>query len=180
MNSLKKLLLVIASTGLAGYAVAVEQARDPGTQAAAVTGQADSLGASRASIAPASMNGHGSPVQANYRMASVVPVIKYTPADAGAWSTHAAISAARPHSSANGGGMKLEVNRPTDGTRIGLLAAANVAGVAAPQTVRADATPRGFRFPLAAMPEPTEWMQLLCGLVVAGFIARRRTNVGVG
>ncbi len=64
-----------------------------------------------------------------------------------------------------------------DGNRIGARAAASVGGVAAPQTVRADTTSRGFRFSLAAMPEPTEWMQLLCGLVVAGFIARRRTNV---
>jgi hypothetical protein len=178
MNSLKK-LLVIASMGLASSAVAVEQARDPGTQAAAATGQADSIGASRASIAPASMNGHDSRARANYRMASVAPV-KYAPADAGARPTHAAISVARPHSSAYAGGMKLEANRPADGTRIGLAAASNVGGVAVPQTVRADATLRGFRFPLTAMPEPTEWMQLLCGLVVAGFIARRRTSVAPG
>jgi hypothetical protein len=177
MKSLKKLLLVIASMGLAGSAAAVEQVRDPDAHAAA--GLANSMILSRASVVPASMNGHGSPAQANYRMASVAPV-KYTLADAGAWPTHAAITVARPHSSANAGGMKLEVNRPADGTRIGLPATSNVAGVAAPQTVRADTTPRRFRFPLAAMPEPTEWMQLLCGLVVAGFIARRRTNVGVG
>ncbi len=174
MNSLKKLLVLIASMGLGGSAVAVEQTRGPDTLAAAVSGQAGSIVASRVSISPASMNGHGSPVQEKYRMASVVAV-NYAPADAGAWPTRAAISGARPHSSANAGGMKLEVDRPADGTRTGLLAVPNAGGVAAPQTVRADATPRGFRFP--AMPEPTEWMQLLCGLVVAGFIARRRTNV---
>jgi hypothetical protein len=65
-----------------------------------------------------------------------------------------------------------------DGGRISARAAANTGGVAAPQTARPDATLRGFRFP--AMPEPTEWMQLLCGLVVAGFIARRRTSVAPG
>jgi hypothetical protein len=179
MNSFKKLLVLIASMGLGGSAVAVEQTRGPDTSAAAVSGQADSIVASRVSISPASMNGYGSPVQEKYRMASVVAV-KYTPADAGTRPTRATISGARPHSSANAGGMKLEVDRPADGTRIGLLAAAGVGGIAAPQTVRADAALRGFRFPLAAMPEPTEWMQLLCGLVVAGFIARRRTNVGAG
>ena len=177
MNSLKKLLVLIASMGLAGSAVGVEQTRGPDTLAAAVAGQSDSPGASRVSISPASMNGYRSPAQANYRMASVTPV-NYTLADAGTWSTRAANSGVRPQASANAGGMKLEVNRPADGTRIGLLAASNVGGVAAPQVARADATPRGFRFPV--MPEPTEWMQLLCGLVVAGFIARRRTNVGIG
>jgi len=177
MNSLKKLLVLIASMGLTGSAVGVEQTRGADTLAAATTArQADSILASLASgasISPASIY-YGSPAPANYRMASVVPA-KYTPADAGTWPTRAAISGARSHSSANAGGMKLEVDRPADGSRIGLLAVANAGGVAAPQTVRADATPRGFRFP--AMPEPTEWMQLLCGLVVAGFIARRRTNV---
>lgn len=170
MNSLKKLLVVIASTGLTGSALAVEQTRDPDTLlAAAVTGQVDSIVASGAATLPASMNGSGAPAQANYRG------VKYTPADAGAWSARAANSGVRPQASANAGGMKLEVDDGlADGARIGLLAVAN-AGGAAPQVARADAAPRGLRLP--AMPEPTEWMQLLCGLVVAGFIARRRTSV---
>lgn len=175
MNSLKKLLVVvIASMGLAGSAVAVQHVRDLDTVAAAVAGQADAIDASSASILPASMNGYGSPAEANYRMASVAPV-KYTPADAGAWSARAANSGVRPQASANTGGMKLEVAGPADGVRNGMLAVSNAGGVAAPQVARADATPRVSRLP--AMPEPTEWMQLLCGLVVAGFIARRRTSV---
>src|SRR5688572_18527995 len=116
MNSLKKLLVLIASMGLGGSAVAVEQTRGPDTLAAAVSGQADSIVASRVSISPVSMNGYGygSPAQANYRMASVAPV-KYTPADASARSTRAANSGVRPHASANAGGMKLEVDGPADG-----------------------------------------------------------------
>ena len=31
-------------------------------------------------------------------------------------------------------------------------------------------------FPIAAMPEPSEGMVLLCGLLIAGFIARRRLD----
>lgn len=174
MNSLKRLLLVIVSMGLAGPALGVVQTRDPATLSPAVARQADAIVASSASISNVSMSGFELPAQANYRMASVVPIIKYMPADA---SARAANSGVRPQASANAGGMKLEVNGPADGARIGLLAVSSAGGVAAPQVARADTTPRGFRFP--AMPEPTEWMQLLCGLVVAGFIARRRTNVGV-
>lgn len=32
----------------------------------------------------------------------------------------------------------------------------------------------GYLFSIAAVPEPAEWMLLLCGLVTMGFIARRR------
>jgi hypothetical protein len=34
-----------------------------------------------------------------------------------------------------------------------------------------------FKFAVAANPEPAEWMLLLCGLVVAGFIARRKIGL---
>jgi hypothetical protein len=49
-----------------------------------------------------------------------------------------------------------------DGNRTSASAAANTGRATAPGT---------------EMPEPAEWMQLLCGLVVAGFIARRRTSL---
>jgi len=62
-----------------------------------------------------------------------------------------------------------------DAGRIGARAASGAGGVTAPAAARASAAPGGFGFP--AMPEPAEWMQLLCGLVVAGFIARRRTSL---
>lgn len=178
MNSLKRLLLIIASMELAGPALAVVQTGDPNTLSLAVARQADAIVASSAGISNVSMSALELPTQANYRMASVVTV-KYTPAEAVARSTRAVNSGARQYSGASAAGVKPERDWPANGTRIDLLAVAN-AGVAAPQTVRADAAPRGFRFPVVAMPEPTEWMQLLCGLVVAGFIARRRTNVGVG
>ena len=61
-----------------------------------------------------------------------------------------------------------------DGDRIGARAA-NTGGVTAPGTARVGATAGGSRLP--SMPEPADWMQLLCGLVVAGFIARRRTSL---
>jgi len=44
-------------------------------------------------------------------------------------------------------------------------------------------TPPGngqFTFKVAANPEPAEWMLLLCGLVVAGFIARRKIDLVAG
>lgn len=38
----------------------------------------------------------------------------------------------------------------------------------------------GFLFSVAATPEPAEWMMLLAGLMVVGFIARRRTSLVTG
>ena len=35
----------------------------------------------------------------------------------------------------------------------------------------------GYQFSVAATPEPAEWMLLLCGLMVAGFIARRKMDL---
>jgi hypothetical protein len=38
----------------------------------------------------------------------------------------------------------------------------------------------GFLLSVAANPEPAEWMMLLCGFVVAGFIARRKMSLVAG
>ena len=38
----------------------------------------------------------------------------------------------------------------------------------------------GFLLSVAANPEPAEWMMLLCGLMVAGFIARRKIGLVAG
>ena len=35
----------------------------------------------------------------------------------------------------------------------------------------------GFQFAIAAMPEPAEWMMLLAGFVVVGFMTRRKTSL---
>jgi hypothetical protein len=35
----------------------------------------------------------------------------------------------------------------------------------------------GYRFSVSATPEPAEWMLLMCGLMVAGFIARQKMNL---
>lgn len=41
-------------------------------------------------------------------------------------------------------------------------------------------TGSGIRFSIAANPEPAEWMMLLAGLVVVGFMARRKTSLVAG
>jgi hypothetical protein len=48
--------------------------------------------------------------------------------------------------------------------------------VSAAPAAKVGAAPAETRSAAAADPEPTEWMQLLCGLMVAGFIVRRRTS----
>jgi len=41
-------------------------------------------------------------------------------------------------------------------------------------------SPGQFTFSVAANPEPAEWMLMLCGLVMAGFIARRKIGLVTG
>ena len=42
------------------------------------------------------------------------------------------------------------------------------------------ASPGKLTFSVAANPEPAEWMLLMCGLVMAGFIARRKIGLVAG
>lgn len=50
-----------------------------------------------------------------------------------------------------------------------------------PVTVNAGAAPReGSRHTETPTPEPSEWMQLLCGLAFVAFVARRRTQPPTG
>lgn len=50
-----------------------------------------------------------------------------------------------------------------------------------PTTVNAGAGPReGSRLTEAPVREPSEWMQLLCGLAFVAFVARRRTQPPTG
>jgi hypothetical protein len=41
-------------------------------------------------------------------------------------------------------------------------------------------SPGTFTFSVAANPEPAEWMLLLCGLLLAGFVARRKIGLVAG
>jgi hypothetical protein len=45
---------------------------------------------------------------------------------------------------------------------------------------RASAAATVLGIPVPGMPEPADWMQLLCGFVVVGFIARRRVSFMAG
>ena len=38
----------------------------------------------------------------------------------------------------------------------------------------------GYNFSIAAVPEPSEWMMLLAGFMVVGFMARRKTSLVTG
>lgn len=52
---------------------------------------------------------------------------------------------------------------------------ADASPVSRPGTSRRQAGP-GFLFSTAEIPEPSDWMTLLCGLVVVAFMARRKTG----
>lgn len=71
----------------------------------------------------------------------------------------------------------LRANGSADGARFGLQVALAPSDSSALREGRSGGMPGdGSRFPAAAVPEPGEWMRLLCGLVVVAFMARRRTN----
>lgn len=47
-------------------------------------------------------------------------------------------------------------------------------------SARVSGTAGGFPTSSSALPEPDGWMTLLCGLVVVGFMARRKTGLLAG
>ena len=49
--------------------------------------------------------------------------------------------------------------------------------VAAPQSATAWNSGSGFLFSTTEIPEPGDWMTLLCGLVVVAFMARRKSGL---
>lgn len=49
--------------------------------------------------------------------------------------------------------------------------------VAAPQSATVWNTGGGFLFSTAEIPEPGDWMTLLCGVVVVAFMARRKSGL---
>lgn len=49
--------------------------------------------------------------------------------------------------------------------------------VAAPRSGTVWQSGTGFLFSTAEIPEPTDWMTLLCGLVVVAFMARRKSGL---
>ena len=49
--------------------------------------------------------------------------------------------------------------------------------VAAPQSATAWNSGSGFLFSTAEIPEPGDWMTLLCGVVVVAFMARRKSGL---
>ena len=68
-----------------------------------------------------------------------------------------------------------------DGVPSELLVAFSAGGVSARTTEKAGTGPReGLSAAQAAVPEPSEWMQLVCGLAFVAFVARRRTRPTAG
>lgn len=72
----------------------------------------------------------------------------------------------------------------TDVARVGTSAGwTRVAGVTLTPRAGSHASGQpgsGYLVSAAAIPEPADWMLLLCGLVVVAFIARRKTDLATG
>lgn len=126
MKSLKKLLIVIASAGMAGSAPALDQIN---------------LGAHSPAVPRPDNRHHAASVPTPYSLMRVL--------NDGAWID-----------------MKSAFKPDGRSARV-----AQGAGGGADEAISLSA---------AAVPEPDGWMQLLCGLVVVAFMARRRTNLAAG
>lgn len=74
-----------------------------------------------------------------------------------------------------------DTERPTEGSRSARKVDFSAGAFPARTTANAGARPReGSRLTETPVPEPSEWMQLLCGLAFVAFVARRRTQPPTG
>ena len=106
---------------------------------------------------------------ASASLGTLSPAVKTQVADSGSY--------------AGAGSMSVlpDKERPMEGSRSGLKVAFSAGDYPARTTVNAGAGPReGSRLREAPVPEPSEWMQLLCGLAFVAFVARRRTQPPTG
>lgn len=169
-----------ASAGVMGSAQAVAPTFNVGALSPTVKSLPDVFSASGASTPNSFRDVLGFAVDANYRTASA-STVKYALAGTGARLTHVNDLKLELVSGSNAVGSLPGSEWSLHGARIDLQSAPNPGDVSARISVRAGGEPGGgFRFSIAAVPEPAEWMQLVCGLVVVAFMARRRTYLAAG
>jgi hypothetical protein len=180
MNPIKNLLLLVLCAGVTGSAQSIEQSRNLGTLTPAVARQNDSHGVPGVSTAYSFLNFLNTPAAADARAAST-GTRRPAPSAMDARQPPVADSEIGPFASVGTLSPLRDEDWPIDGARSELKVAFSAGDFPGRTTQNAGAGPReGPRLAAAAVTEPSEWMQLLCGLAFVAFVARRRTQPPTG
>lgn len=176
MNGVSKLLVLTAFTGVMGSAQAADKTFDLGTLSTTVLQQTDFYSTTGYSFEDI----FNFTIDANYRTLNS-STVKHTPDGTDANQTHVSNLKLELYAGSDAGGAMLGSVSSLDGGLINLGAFLDPGNFSARVTGKADGQlGGGFRYSVAATPEPAEWMMLLAGLLVMGFIARRKTSVVAG
>jgi len=180
--NLLKLLLVIASMGAMGTARAgmADQTFSPGVLLPTAEVRTAYYSASNISIPYSFMDISNVTVGASNRTA-IAGAVGYVPEETTAELMHISDPALTLFSGFNAGGSVLGAVSSSIGSPIEmpavLVSRDHSARVSGPAGGLLGA---GFLISNSALPEPDDWMTLLCGLVVVGFMARRKTDLLAG
>ncbi|MBI3043020.1 MAG: FxDxF family PEP-CTERM protein [Betaproteobacteria bacterium] len=180
MNLIKNLLVAVAAAGFVGSAHATDKTFDLGTLSPTVAERTDFYSASGVSLPYSFMDVFNFTVDANYRTLTG-SAVKYTPSGFDARLTNISDLKFELFSGSDALGTLLGTDWSLDGSRIDLKAHLDPGDFSARISGTADGElGGGFYFSVAAVPEPAEWMLLLSGLVIVGFMARRKTSWPAG
>lgn len=171
MNLLKKLLLVIVSAGAMGSAQAVDTTFDLGTLSLTLKERTDVFAETGYSFADL----FNFTVDANYRTVNA-STVKYSPNGIGAQLMDVTDLKLELFAGSNAAGASLGSVSSLDGSLIGLSALLDPGDFSYRVWGKTSgALGGGLYFSVSAVPEPAEWMMLLCGLLVMTFMARRKS-----
>jgi hypothetical protein len=172
MNLLKKLLAVIASAGMMASAHATTY--DMGTLSPTVQEQSAFYGSG------SFMDIYNFSVSAE-QGALLASAVSYTPSGISTDITHVTALTIAIYGGADGTGSVLGTASSSNGSLLDYSNVLATGTFSAKVSGLADGlVGGGYNFSIAAVPEPSGWMMLLAGLVVVGFMARRKTDLLAG
>jgi hypothetical protein len=180
MKLLRQQMVVIAAAAMMGSAQVGATNYDLGTLSPTVSQQANFFAASGASGAYSFADIFNFSIGADQRTL-LTSAVNYAPSGTSVGATHVTDLTVTIYGGSDGTGSVLGTVSSSNGSLIdysNLLAAgsfsAKVSGLAD------GSVGGGYNFSIAAVPEPSEWMMLLAGLMVVGFMARRKTSLVTG
>jgi hypothetical protein len=175
--NLLKLLVVIASMGAMGTARAgtADQTFSPGALPPTAEVRTASYNASSISMPYSFMDISNITVGASNRTA-IAGAVGYVPEGTTAELMHVSDPTLKLFSGSNAGNSVLSAVSSSNSSPIEMPAVL----VSRDYSARVSGTGGGFPILSSALPEPDGWTMLLCGLVVVGFMARRKTDLLAG
>lgn len=175
--NLLKLLVVIASMGAVGTARTgtADQTFSPGALPPTAEVRTASYSASSISMPYSLMDISNVTVGASNRTA-IAGAVGYVPEETTAELMRISDPTPTLFSGSNAGGSVLSAVSSSNGSSIEVPAVL----VSRDYSARVPGTAGGLPILSSTLPEPDGWTMLLCGLVVVGFMARRKTDLLAG